>query len=296
MACGMANNLLLAFVCPPAESRLQFVWVSKLASLPLSSASPVRMRSAKRGGFTLIELLVVIAIVSLLAALLVPSLAKAKDRARTMVCGNNLRQIGMATFGYADDVDGYLPTGSAPGWFSGLKPYLGKSPYFCAPVGGSSSSISQPQVTRNIAMCPAYDSHFLTSVSMGPPWRAEVWTYTTYEININLEALIGGVWTPWKLDRIQRPSYCLLYLESSSHNGTSYTSLYYNPRHGGAGVVNPNAYSAVGIQAIWHPLGIGASAAALRADGHLEPIGFLASDMVFTMPTTDRNNAIWLGK
>ena len=253
--------------------------------------------------FTLIELLIVVAIIGLLASLLLPALGAAKDRARTMVCANNLHQINLATIGYVDDFDGYMPTGfpaDASSWMVGLKPYVGKSPYYCAPVGGSSSSISQPQVTRNIAMCPAYDSHFVTSVSMGQPWRAEVWTYTTYEININLESLVtigtNKQWVAGKLDRILRPNQCILYLESSSHNGTSYTSLYYNPRHGGGRVADASAYAAAGLQSIWFPLGIGASAAALRADGHLEPIAFLPSDMVFTMPQTDRNKGIWLGK
>jgi len=294
----MASNRMPAFAYFPVESRilLQSVPVAKPAGLPLSGEPPVRMRQRRAGGFTLVELLVVIAIIGVLASLLLPALSKAQDRSKTMVCANNFRQIGMATFLYVDDADGYLPTGFSPGWFLGLRPYLGNNKYFCAAVGGSSSSISQPQVTRNIAMCPAYDSHFVTSVSGGPPWRAEVWTYTTDEININLETLINGVWIPWKLDRILRPSQCILYLESSSHNGTSYTSLYYNPRHGGSGVANASDYTAAGIQSVWFPLGMGAFAAALRADGHFEPIGFLASDMVWAMPTTDRNNGIWLGK
>ena len=68
-------------------------------------------RNAAHGGFTLIELLVVIAIIAVLAALLLPALATAKEKSKRAACQSNLRQTGFTVHMYAMDWQDFVPDG-----------------------------------------------------------------------------------------------------------------------------------------------------------------------------------------
>ena len=117
------------------------------------------LRRRPRIGFTLIELLVVIAIIAILAAILFPVFAKAREKARQTACLSNEKQIGLGLMQYIQDSDEKYPYNGAGGcgwtdvnfatngnlnWMAGVQPYIKNWQVFHCPSTSSGAGLSPP--------------------------------------------------------------------------------------------------------------------------------------------------------
>jgi prepilin-type N-terminal cleavage/methylation domain-containing protein/prepilin-type processing-associated H-X9-DG protein len=145
-----------------------------------SSAAPSRARTR---AFTLIELLVVIAIISILASLSLPALAFAKEKARSVVCISNLKQLHLGVTLYADSNNDIL----VPAEFSvkrgapyqeGWATLLYNAKFVTTPT---SSDFSKPPSDKSIFRCPSGlpNVYSLQPTSRQDPEGAKPWPYTS---------------------------------------------------------------------------------------------------------------------
>ena len=101
-----------------------------------------------KAAFTLIELLVVIAIIAILASLLLPALGKAKARALTTQCANQIRQLGVAMQMYGDDANNLLPAAHGTVSWTNVNPTPWLRP------------LVDYYQTTNILRCPSMSQHY----------------------------------------------------------------------------------------------------------------------------------------
>ena len=145
-------------------------------------------------GFTLIELLVVIAIIAILAAILFPVFARARENARRATCQSNLKQIGLTIMQYTQDYDERFPAGlpggagrKGIGWAGMIYPYAKSAQLFVCPNDTNPGNVAAG--TRAVSFAFAQPIADTNLAQMTESARQIMFTEVAYLGNINYTSL-----------------------------------------------------------------------------------------------------------
>lgn len=198
-----------------------------MSHLELAQLSPRCQR--RRVGFTLIELLVVVAIIALLIAILLPSLGQAKERAKTVQCLSNLKQMGNAAFMYAGIYDNrfpmayYGPTTKIANGISYMETVtwdsitLAPDPTLSPPVNRSIPGLlwqgAGPAAILKIQQCPKY---------VGPSnWGTDFFTGYNYNTTYIGHGEGEPIPTPVRIIDLKKPATTALFGDGQYYGGAN---------------------------------------------------------------------------
>jgi prepilin-type N-terminal cleavage/methylation domain-containing protein/prepilin-type processing-associated H-X9-DG protein len=178
-------------------------------------------RSAERNNaFTLIELLVVIAIIAILAAILFPVFARARENARRASCQSNLKQIGLATMQYNQDYDERMFSNA---WATLLQPYAKSTQIFSCPSADAflAYGANNQETQSGPGPLPYHGAYGLNDTNFGGNYPGETFHETIFSFG-------------YSITKFQAPSQTILFGDEQPT---------------ASGVVNPNAYPGYGPSA-----------------------------------------------